>query len=312
MHIKSFASGWAKVAVAAIIGALLLPNPADAQLRRQPAKAAIDLSTPEGNVAAMRRIWCTDKDGETVVWHWKGGAFSRRAGEPDRHLFNVEGLNVRTCAPVSDPQRGQGVRSVSRELLYYLDPKTNAVLSKWTNPWTNETVDVLHVANDPVNGEFWPKRRDGSPAKWEGFTKGDRWFLNSTIPLFYSNPLAGAYQPEIGGTYHATEMFNFMGDLQSLVGANSTGADVYVGWARVSDWLPWMRMGDREGMIYFHTAGRKQMTFDGVSPQVMADIERFYPEYKTPPPVDDKRPNETSWTYFQKIREGKLKAPKRD
>ena len=29
-------------------------------------------------------------------------------------------------------------------------------------------------------------------------------------------------------------------------------------------------------------------------------VEANYPAYKTPPPGDDQRPNETSWTYFKR------------
>jgi hypothetical protein len=30
------------------------------------------------------------------------------------------------------------------------------------------------------------------------------------------------------------------------------------------------------------------------------EIETKYPAWKSPPPVDDTRPNETSWSYFKK------------
>jgi len=31
------------------------------------------------------------------------------------------------------------------------------------------------------------------------------------------------------------------------------------------------------------------------------EIAANYPDYNTPPPGDDDRPNETSWTYMKKI-----------
>jgi hypothetical protein len=31
------------------------------------------------------------------------------------------------------------------------------------------------------------------------------------------------------------------------------------------------------------------------------EIAANYPIYDTPPPGDDARPNETSWTYFRKV-----------
>lgn len=302
---------------AAAFGAVTLLTPAvEARPAAKPtparAGAAIDLATPAGGVTAMRKIWCTMTDGEPVVWYWKGEVFSRKVGEADKKLFNVEGINVRTCGKVSDPKRGDGVRSVSREILLYLDPKTNQVLSKWNNPWTGQTVDVLHIANDPVNGEFWPTNRDGSPFKFNGEIIADKWFLTTTVPLFYKNPLAGDYQEEAGGQYHATEMFNFMGEASDLTDPKINSADAKIGWVRLSDFLPWMKMGSREGVLYFHTAGTKLHNWDAVSETMKSEVAKYYPEYRTPPPLDDKRPNETSWTYYKKVRDGVIKAPQRN
>jgi hypothetical protein len=299
---------WA--AAGAIAGAMALTAAvADAQPRR--ASGMIDLSTTEGALAASRRIWCTETDGEPVYWFWQGEAYSRREGERDKHLFNVLGINVRTCGPHTDPVRGTGFRSVSRELLIYTDVATGQPLAKWNNPWTGETVDVLHVANDPVNGDFLPKNRDGSPYKWNGKDIGGKWFLTSTAPLFYPNPLGGAYQSEVGGVYHATEMFNFMGDTANLTGPRTRSADVQIGWVRMSDWLPWMKMSGRDGLIYFHTAGRKTLRWEDLSQVMRDEVATHYPEYRNPPPVGDPRPNVTSWTYYRDVKEGKQKAPDR-
>lgn len=45
-------------------------------------------------------------------------------------------MNFRTCKSYSDPKRGLGYRSVSREMLIYVDKDSGEVLKKWTNPWT--------------------------------------------------------------------------------------------------------------------------------------------------------------------------------
>ena len=70
---------------------------------------------------------------------------------------------------------------------------------------------------------------------------------------------------------------------------------------RISDWLPWMKMRGRTGIIYFHTSGRKLEDFEQL-PDILKDfIDDRYPKYREAPPVDDDRPNETSWTYFKKV-----------
>jgi hypothetical protein len=303
------------VLVSLAIGAAALvfsTGVSDAQPRRASQAAPIDVTTPSGALQVMRRIWCTETDNEPVYWFWRGDVYSRRQGEADKLLFKVEGLNVRTCAATSNAERGAGFRSVSRELLIYLDPQTGQPLSRWTNPWTNETVDVLHVANDPVNGEFFERTRSGQPLRFNASFIEDHWFMTSTVPLFYPNPLAGAYQAEIGGTYHATEMFNFMGVTANLTDRTQRTASVEVGWVRISDWLPWMRMSGREGMLYFHTAGTKVLDWNDVSPLMREEVATHYPAYRNPPPSDDVRPNVTSWMYYQRVREGTETPPTRN
>jgi hypothetical protein len=266
---------------------------------------SIDLSTPEGAVLAGRKVACSTIEGKDVIFHWEGEAYSRRTGERDKHLFDVEGMNVRSCTSVSDPDRGEGWKLVSREILLYLDKDTGEVLKTWENPWTGEDVEVFHVANDPVNFGNYTKGRDGKPATSSIRIDGDKWFQTTTFPLYYPNPLGGDYQPEVGGTYHATEMFNFMGSVEDLMDADKDTAEAWIGWVRMSDWLPWMRMAGRDGVIYFHTSGRKIDSFDALSERMRGEIATNYPEYTTAPPDDDPRRNMTSWKHYKQIIEAR-------
>lgn len=263
--------------------------------------AAPDLSTPEGQLQAMRRIQCSTIDGKAVTYYWKGVMYSRVPGEADRLLFNVEGMNVRQCGPLAKSANKSDFRLVSREILLYEDPETGEVLRTWQNPWTGKTVNVMQVANDPVNGNYSMIGRDGKPIKPFITTLGNHWWVSLAIPLFYPNPLAGNYQKYVGGTYHATEFFNFFGQVDNLLGRKADTADLAVGWERISNWLPWMEMGDRVGLVYFQTAGRKLDKWDDLSATMKAEIDKNYPAWRNPPPLDDQRPNETSWTYFKKI-----------
>ncbi len=270
------------------------------------AQERIDLSTPEGAITAMRKTQCSTIDNKPVFYYWNGTAYSRRMGEADKIIFRVDGMNVRQCVTVNDDKRGEGMRLVSREILLYTDPETGEPLETWDNPWTGETVKVLHVENDPVNGRpIFPYDEDGKPAiSWTAQELEGRWWNTSAVPLFYHNVLQGDYQKEVGGVYHATEMFNFMGDLDSMTDASVDSANIQVGWVRMSDWLPWMEMQGREGVIYMHTAGKKVSGYDAMSETMKKYIEDKAEKYAGPPPGDDDRPNETSWTYYKKMVEG--------
>ena len=268
----------------------------------------LDPMKTEDALKITRKIACSTVDGEAATYWWFGKAYSRRQGEKDRHLFNVEGMNIRSCVSSDDG----GFRLISRELLMYKDPATDEILKTWDNPWTGETVDVLHVANDPVNGKYSTKTRSGADYTWGGTISGDVWWQTATVPLYYPNPLASEYQAEVGPMYHATEMFNFFGTTESLLDPQTTSAaGVEVGWARMSDWLPWMKMSGREGIIYMHTAGKKLGSWDELPDAFKKDIRKYYPAYETHPPLDDDRPNMTSWKYYDAVAKGEEEAPKR-
>ena len=278
----------------AALAAVSMPMAASAQ--------TIDLSTPAGALAAGRKIQCSTVDGAPVVYHWSGRVFARSPGEPDRHIFNVEGMNVRQCGTVTDPVRGTGYRMVSRELMLYLDPRTNEIVRTWTNPETDESVEVVHVANDPVNMRpTYERNADGTPLAFSGRVSQGKVFQNFEIPLFYTNPLGGDYQEFAGNQYHAMEIFDFSVAEADLIDGSRPRADPAIAWVRISPWLPWMRMGGRPGGLVFNAVGQTMANGIADLPQVLRDeIAANYPTYVAPPPLDDTRPNETSWTYFRK------------
>ncbi len=269
-----------------------------------PAEAGktIDFNTGEGAVQAKRKLLCSLKDNEHVTYVWKGRAYSRVPGERDKLLFGVLGMNVRQCVTVKDKARGEGFRKVSRELMLYLDPQTGAILREWDNPWTGETVKVIHVANDPVNQPpQFPIGRDGKESRFQFEVIDGTAFINYEIPLFYTNALGGDYQEYVGGNYHATEIFDFSARLDDFADLSKNTASINIAWVRIAQWLPWMRMGSRPGLMYVNATGKNLKSWDDLPMLIKQEIKTNYPEYTKPPPGDDDRKNETSWTYFKKF-----------
>ncbi|MFK7887862.1 MAG: DUF1838 family protein [Gammaproteobacteria bacterium] len=273
------------------------------------AAAKLDPTDSEDALQISRKVLCSTKDAEPVTYFWEGAMYSRRQGERDKRLFAVEGMNVRQCTSVEDDTRGKGFKMVSREIMLYKDPETGEVVRRWDNPWTGETVDVLQVANDPVNFSNYVIGRGGQPYTWSGDIDGEVWRDAFVVPLYYPNPLASEYQEEIGGKYHATEMFGFFGDTKSLLNSRTSTTRVHVAWSRLSDWLPWMKMSGREGVLYVNANGRKLGSWDELSDTMKTEIRDHYPDYVAPPPLDDERKNETSWMYYKRVNDGERVAP---
>ncbi|VCU70305.1 hypothetical protein PIGHUM_02374 [Pigmentiphaga humi] len=259
--------------------------------------ADLDLAQPSDALAALRKLFCSTVDAKPVVYHWSGQAWARREGEPDRLLFKVEGMNIRQCGTLQDAERGTGFRLVSRELMLYLDPLSGEPLETWRNPWTGAEVPVMHVANDPVNmPPFFERDSQGRPFPSPFRVQGERVFARSEIPLFYPNPLAGDYQEHVGNHYHAMEIFDFVADRARLLDRHADTGDAALAWVRIAPWLPFMKMGSRPGLMVFNAMGQTVESIDAL-PAVLRDaIANHYPSYAAPPPLDDNRPNATSWT----------------
>lgn len=293
-----------------MIKTLLLGCSALGMLAATPAAARmLDPEKPEDAVEIMKRAQCGAKDGAPAIYHWSGKVYSRVAGEPDRLLFTGEGMNIRQCVTVTDAKRGKGYRQVSREVMVFTDPKTGEIIRNWANPWTGETVEVMQIANDPVNvPTAFPYTADGKSFKF-GYKRMGQWLaMPLEIPLFYHNVLAGEYQDYIGGKYHAMEIFDFIARTDEILDTKNATAHPSISWVRISDWMPWMKMRGRQGQLVFNAVGTKLDNFDALPKLLKDEIAANYPAYTQAPPADDARPNETTWTVFKKWADERRKA----
>lgn len=297
-----------------MIKTLLLGCGALGILTGAPAAAkTLDPDRPEDAVEIMKRAQCGAKDGTPAVYQWSGKVYSRIEGEPDRLLFTGEGMNIRQCVTVIDAKRGKGYRQVSREIMVFTDPRTGEIIRSWANPWTGETVEVMQIANDPVNvPAAFPYWADGKPFKL-GHKRMGQWLaMPLEIPLFYHNVLAGEYQDYIGGKYHAMEIFDFIARADEILDTRKATAHPSISWVRISDWMPWMKMRGRQGQLVFNAVGTKLDGFDALPKLLKDEIAAHYPAYAAAPPADDARPNETTWTVFKKWADERRKAPTPD
>lgn len=290
----------------ACLFAMTAPEAVFAQ--KKTAKPKLDINNPDDALKADRKLNSSLKDGEPGVYWWYGNVYSRVPGEKDRLLFTYQAMNIRASKGFSDPQKGYGYRSVSREVLFYMDPQSGQILRTWKNPWTDKDVEVLHINNDPVNmrAPAYARGSERGDYKLRGKFKDGMYMHVSEVPLFYNNPLAGDYQDYVGGTYQAMEVFFTSCSEEELLDATKDKVEnVVISWCRFSKWLPWMEMGDRVGQMIFTGTGKKIKSWDDLPDVVKDEIRQNYPAYASAPPLDDSRPNETSWTVFKKHMEKK-------
>jgi hypothetical protein len=263
----------------------------------------LDLSKPEDVIAAEIRLGCAPDPSKPRISWMTGKIIGRRQGEPDRHLFDVQGYNARACTTMNDPKRGPGYRSVTREIMFYIDPASGRIIDTWANPYTGETVDVIHMFNDPVNMAE-PKHaygKDGKPASWNGRIVNGMAVTQNMNSFFRDGPMSGDYQDYVGGKYAVVEVSTMVLPaaewLDTERPAPVRGAS---SWTRVSPWLPWMKMAGREGQTVLSATWFSGGSLDDVPEPARTAIRETYPAFATAPPLDDTRPSVTSWVAAKK------------
>jgi hypothetical protein len=246
--------------------------------------------TPEEFV----RLRCS-LDGSEVFTEWSGDVYSVVPGKKQVHTFKIVGMNVARCI-----QDEEGTwHMVSRELNYYLDPKTGELIHRWENP-NGETVPVVHVANNPVQTPLTTRTVTGVVVKEHGNVT-----FRHDLNLYYPNPLAGdsrfsEYSPQ--KFYQAAEFFLFTVDETQLYDKSRNAVDGFaISWNRVGPWLPWMKMGNTPGYMTYSTRGSKVKTIRGIHPILQKDIEEKMTLYKKAPTCKTPGWGETSWVYFKKV-----------
>ncbi|RDB27162.1 hypothetical protein Hypma_004568 [Hypsizygus marmoreus] len=244
----------------------------------------------------------TDERKSTVV-EWEGQVLSYKPGEQPAVIFNVRGMNVVRAKKL--PNGSYDL--LGRELQLYLDPVTNEVLHVWTNPFSGNTVPVVHVANNPVYQNF----PAASTYSARGLPGGAYTFQLS-IPLAYPNPLNPTASPDspfyrytgpYQAKYSAIESFTFTFPGSELASRNSKSVpSMQVYWTRTSPLLPFMDTPNTNTTLLFIATGSKvQEGWKGLHPTVKNVIKNTLPAYKEAP-TERLSPGGgvTSWSYFAK------------
>ena len=262
-----------------------------------------DLNDPEQLLDAYIRT-VGDTSGKEVLLYASVVVIGMHPGEKGQKLFGLEVLGASRFLPIED-----GYQRLHREVGLYTDLQTGEVLASWDNPWLGESVEVIHIQNDPVNFPFTVETQRG-PYRVKFDDRGHTIGFHRQIPLRYPSPLPKSEYPKYSANdwYEAAELFNSFVTKADLADRTKTSLPEVGTWSRTGPWLPWMEMADRPGYLLYHGRSVKLMNgLDDMRPELRAHIETHYPTY-TGAPDTFESPNDTSWTYFKKVLDARAAA----
>lgn len=262
----------------------------------QPA-SALDLGTPEGQLEAYVKTRA-DLTGKEVVADWSATVFAVVPGEKPQAILRTDGYNVGRMEKQSDG----GYHWISREVSYYKDLKTGKIIESWTNPFTSEVVKIVQVANDPVNSKLGSPKTVKHSFPWHAL--GDFTSMLMDVPLAYPNALQPDAFPKesTGKTYLASEHFGFFVRTDDLKNDAVKSAPSHWTWFRTGPWLPWMNMGGKPGYLIYSATGSKLSKWEDLPADVQEYTMKNFPLYRHAP-TEYVTPNETSWTYYKKLKQ---------
>ncbi|KAI8388302.1 uncharacterized protein BYT42DRAFT_559631 [Radiomyces spectabilis] len=255
----------------------------------------------------LKLRYATDPEAETF-FQWEGTVFAFIPGQPPKRVFECVGMNV-ARATVEDGK----LYVTSRELTYFLDPTTHEKLDEWVNPWTNETLPVIHIANDPVQMAL----PIGIPLNARSNAASNTTAVAVEIPLFYPNPLAteeGKFDAYDGNKmYQAGEFFTFRCATSDLEKPDTIDK-VDLDWTRICGFAPFMKMGKTNGYLIFHCTGYKlpqNSTYEQLHPVLRKEIQDRLSEYAHAPcKYDAAVKSVSSWSYFRQHYDRYVNDPK--
>lgn len=284
------------LAGAAAVSSVACASNATSKVEPTETKIPLAFKDPVWNRETSARLEADIAPGKFVHGYVTGVVQGVRDGERVKPLF---GFDVFSGIRVLKQADGSYQR-LCRELVFYRDLVTGEILEEWDNPYTNERVKVVDIANDPFNyilSEYYPE-----PPSYGGLNTekpprrpflrnwgliNDTVTLDSDIHLYYRNALDPATWPResAGEMNRVSEMFRYFMRREDVENPAMTHIPYNGVWNRVTPWLPWMLMGQSAGHIMYLGRFTTIKNPDDAPQPVIARVRERYPLYLTAPEV---------------------------
>jgi hypothetical protein len=209
------------------------------------ATAAMASTPPEQLRLLMRLMASTGK--EMVPWYYTGRIYAVRSGVPALHLYNFEGTEIYWVTP-DGPDRWSVAAST---LTFYRDRISGGYLDRFDNPVTGKTVEITPNVLRSRHGQ------------------GAVYAPGNLSLMGESQPVAAEMQRNGGLFWLTTSRVNSHGvqpsmEVSTMMCSTADADDAHRRSIRssftstsLSPWSRWLEMGEQEGHLVWHGAGRK-------------------------------------------------------
>lgn len=315
-------------ALKALVGmsALAMGPHTFAQYKPSPASSkSLDYNSPRDNLYAFGKMWAGYDEPQYGAYH--GVMYARVGGKRHQALFGYTGTGVMQ-AKIDD----SGDLSIrGKETGFFTDLATGEILEEWLNPYTNELVKPFNFINtvgvklttdiprfafgaatdEPtsMNAGMNRNAKDGKvPFILPFESYGDDLLLGWDYAHGYTNPVTKDKWPKAhtGTRISPSEHFTVRISKTEMENRNMPSCRFVSGFSRVSEWWPWMLMGNtpyQDGVLFGRMFSHKGLPgYQDIPPRLLAYIEKYHPEsLEVPDHWIETRPKGTWENYAEQV-----------
>jgi hypothetical protein len=283
----------------------------------QAATGGPDLTDPAVHLDLFRRFSASSVDGAEAIIHYTGVTFGMVEDTKVVPLYGMVGIT-----PARSFREADGtVRLLINEVAMHTDLATGEVIDSWRNPFTDETVEVWHLRNGPLNLPINPRTRvetggwklllKPGDAPREGFyvpvvIEDDHLLMVMDGQATRKNPLQPTEWPResSGPELVYSEHNTWRARLADVRNPKIGSLPFFANWHSIKPWRTWMLMGQRPGRIYNHLRARKIASLAEVPRPVLRYAEKHFPDFLAAPRTWTGS-YEDDWTHFRRQRKPK-------
>ena len=256
---------------------------------------AIDLATGAGTAQTMARIAGNTDPSATKHGWYRGRIMGVAPGGAVRDLLGIKVMSSQRLEPLADRP---GWSLLQKEVGFFFDLATGEVVDEWENPYTSETVEVLHIANPSVSRNIEPVVRDSrfydDPQKasegerpfvlpWQ--RAGDRLFVEQHSHFWAKNPLDPAVwkRESSGPMLQVSDMMSFNVRFSDVQNPELTSLENWGAWVHVRPWQPWMLMGTSAGHCLYNCFTGSADSLATIPGDIVAATRARHPDFLEAP-----------------------------
>ena len=235
----------------------------------------VDLDAPEHRMDALMKIYGATDD--RVCFGFVTGLFY---GLVEQRLTPLFGILASTFNRYI--QRPDGTyEGRALEIAYLTDLETGERLEAFKNPYTGETLKDIPMTR------FGPRPIQVGPNEAERLSVPgvDRDVVQRFLPFRIVNDtvwlveeIQARFVPEEGPPLLTTSVTNYGAKISEVLDPKLKTVGTEVSYTDTVNWMPWMNMGDRPGIVMGNATGRTVPSKDDLPPKHLALTREFHPD----------------------------------